>query len=89
MFLQLERNQELILKELAILKGLFASQSPSALTGSKPSVSSVLNQTKHSITFQSSDVHLPAKIQRLSQEGVNAFLITPSPTFSMEATWLP
>ncbi|OXG61001.1 hypothetical protein C351_04534, partial [Cryptococcus neoformans c8] len=33
----LERNQELILKELAILKGLFASQSPSALTGSKPS----------------------------------------------------
>ncbi|OWZ79592.1 hypothetical protein C365_01855 [Cryptococcus neoformans Bt85] len=34
---RLERNQELILKELAILKGLFASQSPSALTGSKPS----------------------------------------------------
>ncbi|ADV24230.1 Hypothetical Protein CGB_I0530C [Cryptococcus gattii WM276] len=54
MFLQLERNQELILKELAILKGLFASQSPSALTGSKPS---------------SSDVHLPAKLQRLSQRG--------------------
>lgn len=63
MFLQLERNQEFILKELAILKCLFASQSPSALTGSKPSVSSVLNQTKRSITFQSSDVHLPAKIQ--------------------------
>ncbi|OXL08546.1 hypothetical protein C348_03274, partial [Cryptococcus neoformans Gb118] len=37
MFLQLERNQEFILKELAILKCLFASQSPSALTGSKPS----------------------------------------------------
>ncbi|UOH84427.1 hypothetical protein LQV05_001228 [Cryptococcus neoformans] len=34
---RLERNQELILKELAILKGLFASQSSSALTGSKPS----------------------------------------------------
>ncbi|OWZ27353.1 hypothetical protein C356_06677 [Cryptococcus neoformans c45] len=37
MFLQLEHNQELILKELVILKGLFTSQSPSALTGSKPS----------------------------------------------------
>ncbi|OXC60366.1 hypothetical protein C358_04183 [Cryptococcus neoformans MW-RSA852] len=37
MFLQLEHNQELILKELVILKGLFTSQSSSALTGSKPS----------------------------------------------------
>lgn len=70
MFLQLERNQELILKELAILKGLFASQSPSALTGSKPSVSLVLNQTKHIIrSYQPSDVHLPAKVQRLGQRG--------------------
>ncbi|OXG79914.1 hypothetical protein C349_04280 [Cryptococcus neoformans var. grubii Br795] len=39
---RLERNQELILKELAILKGLFASQSSSALTGSKPSDAAVV-----------------------------------------------
>ncbi|OXG31243.1 hypothetical protein C360_04741 [Cryptococcus neoformans Bt15] len=38
---RLERNQKLILKELAILKGLFASQSPSALTGLQPSDAAV------------------------------------------------
>lgn len=67
-------NQQLILKESAIAKGLLATQSPSVSTGSKRSVSFtslwLFDQVNHSIrSHQSPDVHLPAKIQRLDPRG--------------------
>lgn len=76
-------NQQLILKESAIAKGLLATQSPSVSTGSKRSVSFtslwLFDQVNHSIrSHQSPDVHLPAKIQRLDPRGSRClFLTTP------------